>query len=172
MNKQLKYLAYTALFLAAALIIGVAENFLPPLFPYLPFVKIGFGNIVIIFALIVLGWKPAFIIAGLKSVLVPLFVGNPIMIAYSLPATLISITATYFLLHVKKLGIPSVSVVSAIIHTMIQLCVAALMTGTTLVFGYTPYLVVIAALSGFAVGLIATLAIKRIPFFKKENPNN
>lgn len=159
----IKNIAYTAVTLAAALIIGVIESLLPPVIPVLPFLRLGLSNIVLIFALVVLGAAPAYIIATLKSVLVPLFVGNPVMIAYSLPASIISLTVTALLAYTRKTGLPVISALSSLTHNMVQLCVAALMTGTAIVFGYAPYLVFAGTLTGIAVGFAAYLVIKFFP---------
>lgn len=156
-------IAFTAITLAIALIIGVIESLMPPIIPIVPFVRLGLSNIVLIFALVALGASPAFIIAILKSVLVPLFVGNPIMIAYSLPSAVASLAATALLAHTKKIGLPTVSVVAALIHNIMQLCVAAVMTGTTLVFGYAPYLIFVGSITGLVVGIAAWLTIKYFP---------
>lgn len=160
--RNTKKLALSALFLAVALIIGVIENLIPPIFPFLPYIKIGFSNIVIITAIIALSYRYALIISILKSVFVPLLVGNPIMIFYSLPAGLASAVLCSVLLATKKVGIPTVAILSAILHNVVQLAVAAIMTNA-LVFGYLPYFVVIGTLSGLATGTISFFVIKALP---------
>ncbi|MDD3947185.1 MAG: Gx transporter family protein [Clostridia bacterium] len=170
MNKfNAKMIAYTAITLSAALIIGVIESLLPPVIPALPFLRLGLSNIVLIFALVALGAAPAFTIAFLKSVLVPLLVGNPIMIAYSLPAALLSLGATALLVYTRKFGLPTVSTVASLVHNMVQLCVASLMTGTALVFGYAPYLIFTGTLTGLAVGFAAYLILRFFPKKLLEN---
>jgi len=169
MKEQLKYLALTGIFLGASLIIGLIEQYIPSLFPYFPFIKIGFSNIALLFALIILGYKPAYVIAILKSVAVPLFVGNPIMILYSLPAALVSLTVTIILVRLKKLSLVTVSTLSAIVNIFIQVCVCAIMTKSSLVFGYLIYLVIVSAVSGFAVGLITHFSVRKFPLEKLPN---
>ena len=96
MKLNSKRLALTGILLSFSLIIGTIENYLPPIIPGLPFVKIGFSNVVITFALLTCGLVPTLIIGVFKSVLVPLFVGNPMMIAFSLTATVICILISCF----------------------------------------------------------------------------
>lgn len=157
-----KKISVASMVLAVALIIGVIENFIPPIVPFLPYVRIGLSNVVIIFAIIILNYKYALAISVIKSTLVPLFVGNPVMILYSLPASVISTAISCFLLYSKKISIPSVSMLSAIIHNLIQLCIAALMTNA-LVFGYAPYFVIAGSVSGFVTGVAAFVLIKYLP---------
>ena len=80
-----KNLAIASMLLAASMIIGVVENLIPPIIPFLPYVKLGLSNVVIIIAILLLNYKYAFAIIALKSILVPLLVANPVMILYSLP---------------------------------------------------------------------------------------
>lgn len=158
-----KKIALTSITLAIALIIGTIESLMPPVIPVMPFVRLGLSNIVLIFALVTLGASPAFIIAILKSVLVPLFVGNPIMIAYSLPSAAASLAATALLANTQKIGLPTISVVAALVHNIVQLCVAAVMIGTTLVFGYAPYLIFVGSIAGLGVGIASWLLIRYFP---------
>lgn len=41
-STKIKKLSIIAIFLALALIIGVIENLIPPIIPFLPFIKLGF----------------------------------------------------------------------------------------------------------------------------------
>jgi heptaprenyl diphosphate synthase len=163
MKTPARRIAHTAIVLSAALIIGLIESLIPPVIPALPFLRLGLSNIALIFALIVLGAPPAYAIAIFKSVLVPLMVGNPVMIAYSLPSSVTALTATSLLARSQRLGLPVISAFSAIIHNMAQLCVAALMTGTPLVFGYAPYLIFTGIISGVGIGVISYLLIRYLP---------
>ncbi|HHU43684.1 MAG: Gx transporter family protein [Bacillota bacterium] len=162
-----KNLAIASMLLAASMIIGVVENLIPPIIPFLPYVKLGLSNVVIIIAILLLNYKYAFAIIALKSILVPLLVANPVMILYSLPSSLLSVALTTALLYTRRLSIPVISVLSAILHNIIQLCVAAIMTNS-LVFGFLPYFIIIGSVSGLITGIISFVTIKYIPpaFYK------
>ncbi|MBO5776107.1 MAG: Gx transporter family protein [Clostridia bacterium] len=163
MKLNTKKIALSGLMLALALIIGTIEHSIPPIFPTLPFVRIGFSNIVIIFSILTLGFFPAIIITTLKSILVPLFIGNPIMIIYSLGAAIVSIIIIALLLRTKKVGIPTVSIVGAIMHNLTQLLVAIIMTETVEVIGLAPQLAITGLLAGLATGIISYTLIKFMP---------
>ncbi len=160
-------IAYSAVLLAVSMIIGVIENLVPPLIPILPYVKIGFSNVVIIVAIILLDYRYALGIISIKSVLVPIFIGNPIMILYSLPSVVISTIVSALLVYTKKFGIPTISMVSAVVFNFVQLTVAVIMTNY-LVFGYLPYFIIIGSVAGLITGMIAYLTVKYIPK-KMEN---
>jgi len=163
MKLNSKRLALTGILLSFSLIIGTIENYLPPILPGLPFVKIGFSNVVITFALLTCGLVPTLIIGVFKSVLVPLFVGNPMMIAFSLTATVICILISYLLIKTKKIGIITIGISSAILHNLIQLCIASLIMTDSTVFGFLPYLAITGFLAGLVTGLINYLLIKFLP---------
>ncbi len=164
MKLNSKKLALSGIMLALALIVGTIENLIPPIVPILPFVKIGFSNIVSMFSLITIGFIPALIIISFKAILVPIFVGNPMMIAYSLPSSLISLLIVFIILKTKKVGIPTISIISAIVHNVIQLSVASIIMESTLVFGFTPYLILTGFISGLITGIITYLLLKFLPY--------
>lgn len=163
MSIRSKKLALTGILLSLALIIGVVENYIPPIIPYLPFIKIGLSNVVLLFACITIGFFPTITISLFKSILVPIFVGNPMMIAYSLSASLVSTTFSYLLLRTKKIGLPTIGIIGAITHNIIQLCIACLIMSDILVFGFLPYLVLTGGIAGVLTGLITYLLIKYMP---------
>ncbi|HHT83611.1 MAG: Gx transporter family protein [Christensenellales bacterium] len=157
-----KKLTLAALLLAVSMIVGIIENLIPPVIPMLPYIKIGLSNMVIIVTIVLLDYKYALAVIALKSIFVPIFVGNPVMILYSLPSSIASTALSSLLIYSKKLGIPSVSMLSAITHNILQLCVAAIMTNY-LVFGYLPYFIIIGSVSGFLTGVISYITIKYLP---------
>ncbi len=158
-----KKVAYTAILLAIALVIGIVENSLPAIVPALPFVKIGLSNTIIMFSLLSVGYSRTAIIGLGKSTIVPIFVGNPIMILYSLPATIISLSVAFLLLKCKKFGIISISVMSAVVHIVVQLIVAQIATSSPYVWGYLPYLAITSIVAGIGTGIVAWLLVKHIP---------
>ena len=163
MKKNSKKVALTGILLALAIIIGTIENHIPPIIPSLPFVKIGFSNVVLIFSSLTLGLIPTIIIASIKSIIVPIFMGNPMMIAYSLSASLIAVSLSYLLLYTKKFGIPTIAIVGAIAHNLVQLCVASLIMSNIFVFGFIPYLTATGFIAGLVTGIISYLLIRYMP---------
>ncbi|MGI6593925.1 MAG: Gx transporter family protein [Christensenellales bacterium] len=162
-NIKIKKLSITSIFLTLALILGVIENLIPPIIPFLPFIKIGLSNLILIFIIVVFSWKESLIISLLKSIIVPLMIGNPIMIIYSLPASLISTISNATLINLKKLSLVIISVLGAIVHNLIQLIVASFVLSSISVFALMPYLLLLAIISGLSIGLISFFLIKKIP---------
>ena len=150
-------IARAAMILASALILGLVENLLPSVVPAVPFIKLGLSNVAVAFA------PYAFLTAILKSVLVPLFVGNPVMIAYSLAGGFASCIVTVILIYVKKLSLPFISVLASLTHNFSQLGVAVLMTGSFAVAAYSPVLLLTGTAAGIVTGVIIYVAIKYLP---------
>jgi len=157
-----KSLAKLIILSTLALIIGVIESLIPPILPFLPFVRIGLANIVIIYAYLLLGSKQAYTIAIIKSIFTGLILGNPIMILYSLPSSLISLTTIILLFKANKNSLCAISSVGAVVHNLAQLVVAAIMTGTIAVVSYAPYFIIVGAIAGYVVGVLVLFLSKRV----------
>ena len=71
-----KRITKCAVLAVIAVIAGIIENMLPPLFPFAPGVRLGLANVVITFALVTQGLTSASIVLVIKIILVALFSGN------------------------------------------------------------------------------------------------
>ncbi len=156
-------IARAAMILASALILGLVENLLPPVVPAVPFIKLGLSNVAVAFAALTLGAPYAIMTAVLKSVLVPLFAGNPVMIAYSLAGGFLSAAVTVILIYIKKLSLPFISVLASLTHNFAQLSVAVLMTGSLAVTAYAPVLAFAGVAAGIITGVTIYVAVKYLP---------
>lgn len=156
-------LAMLAIFSAMALILALFEYLLPPIVPVLPFAKVGISHIIILAVLIIMRWNDALIVFTIRSVFLAIFTGNPSMLLYSIPAGLISLVIMMTLLKTRKFSIPAISMASGSIHNLVQIIVAAAITGSFAVFAYLPYLMVFGAIAGLVTGMVCYLLIKKLP---------
>ena len=162
MNITLKKITLTSILSCCALIAFVIENILPPIF--IPGARIGLSNIFILVCLITLGIKYGFCALLIKIVLGSIFSGNISAMLYSLPSGLISFSIESFLIfYTKKFSLISISIVGAIINSLIQNIVFCIEINSFDYLAYLPYLTLIALFSGLLVGFITYLIIKRIP---------
>ena len=156
---SVKRLVSDGVLTAFALIIFILEMQLPPLLP-IPGIKLGLSNIVTLFALCFLGGKDAFLIVTARILLGAALTGNPAAMLYSLAGGLCCLgveSLLFFVCHIKPIW--AVSAVGAIIHNTAQLAAAALVTKTSAVFFYLPFLWAAAIPTGLFTGLcIAYLA--------------
>lgn len=158
-----KKIAMVGILTALALIISLFESLLPPIIPVLPFARIGVSQIIILAALIILGPAEAAVVLLVRSVLVAIFIGNPSMMLYSIPAGLVSLSLMTLLLKSRKFSVIIISMASGAVHNLIQLGAAAFITKSSAVFFYAPYLMVFGAVAGIVTGLVCFIVIKKLP---------
>lgn len=158
-----KKIAMLALFSALGLIVFIIENQFPPLF--VPGAKMGLANIFSLAALILYGPIEALVVVAVRTVLGSLFAGNVSMLLYSLTGGVISLALSAILIYIAypRVSILAVSVAAAVLHNIVQNAVFVLVTGTSLMFSYMPYLALIGVLSGAIVGAVVTIIFKKVP---------
>ena len=149
-----KKLTKTAVLLAVALLLGFVETWLPPIFPLLPYARIGLGNAAILLALLWIGVPHAAVIMVLKCVVIGLFSGAPVMILYSLGGSILSFVVMAILLRIGANGVPAVSAAGGVMHNLGQVLVAMAITGTTGIAVLLVYLSLFGFVAGAIIGVI------------------
>ena len=80
------------------------------------------------------------------------------------PAGIVSLTLETALIYfTRKISVVAISVVGAVINSLVQDIVFYFVTKSLYVITYLPYLVLIGAVSGFIVGLIIYFVVKALP---------
>ena len=154
-------LTQMALLTAIALTIFMVEAQIPPIVP-LPGVKLGLSNIVTVFAVFSLGPGEAAAILFCRIFLGSIFAGNFSSILYSASGGTLAILVTIFLRKVlthKQLWIAGS--LGAIAHSIGQVAMAVVVTGTPTIAVYLPILVVISIITGMFTGLCAQFLVNR-----------
>ena len=158
---KVKKLTVMALLCAIALTIFMIEAQIPPLVP-IPGVKLGLSNIVTVFAVFVLGPAEAAVILFGRIFLGAVFAGNFSSILYSASGGLLAILVTIGLrklLTQQQLWIAGC--LGAIAHSIGQMAMAVLVTGTISIAVYLPIMIVCSIVTGIFTGLCAQLLVKR-----------
>ena len=157
-----KKIALLGILAGIGLIAFMLESLIPV--PFLPGAKLGFANIFSLLALLLYGLPEALIVVTVRTVLGSLFAGNVSMLLYSLTAGLVSTCVSRLLLcALPRVSFLCVSVAGAIVHNLVQLFVYCALTGTALLFVYSPYLCLMGAGAGVVVGLAVTFVLKALP---------
>lgn len=164
MKKTLPSLTLRALLISIALVFAYVE-FLLPLPVFLPGMKIGLANIVTIFALYRLTMQDAVICTGLRIFLSSLLFGSMLSLAYSVAGAVCSLLGMW--LARKWFSVVGVSVIGGILHNLGQIVVAIILVRTIALAWYFPFLVACGTISGTCIGILAGLAIRRIPVQQK-----
>ena len=154
-------LTQMALLSAIALTIFVLEAQIPPLVP-IPGIKLGLANIVTVFAVFTLGsWEAALILA-VRIFLGAVFAGNFSTIFYSLAGGCLAILSAIALKRIlKNKQLWVAGTVGAIAHSIGQMAMAVLLTGTPGLVIYLPVMLVIGIVTGSFTGLCAQFLLNR-----------
>ncbi len=158
-----KRISSLSLLCALALLAYLLEGLFPPLF--IPGAKLGISNIFTLLALVLFGGREALLTVLVKCLLGTVFGGNFSALMYALPASLIALGAEYFLFRFvfPKISLVSVSVAAALLHSAVQNVVFALVIRSAYALVYLPYLCIVGAIAGVAVGFAVYLTVKILP---------
>ncbi len=161
-------IALVAILCALALSLGWLEGLIPQI-PFLPpGAKLGFSNIITMFAAGNLGFPSAMLIAFVKGAFAFLTRGVTAGIM-SLSGGLLSAAAMYLLMRYaqKHLGLIGISVICALMHNLGQLAAAILITSTN-ISAYAPALAVFGIVTGTVNGIILRAVIPALEKIKKH----
>lgn len=156
-----KDIALYGMLIALAMVLSFIETMIP--IPMgIPGIKLGLANLVVIVCLYTLGERAAFTVSLIRILLIGFTFANLSTMMYSVAGGMVSFLIMAAAKRFSSLSMPAVSVAGAISHNLAQLVFAAVIVGTAGVFSLLPYLITAAVLSGFVIGIIAILVIKRI----------
>lgn len=164
-----KKIAVLALLTGLSLITFIIESLFPTMI--IPGAKPGFANIFSLVALIMYSPVEAFTVVALRTLLGAVYAGNVSALLYSFTGGVVSMGVSSILIYLvhPKVSLMAVSVAAAVAHNITQNVVFVFLSGTTLMFGYMPYLVLLGIISGAIVGGVTILIFRGVPenVFKK-----
>lgn len=158
-SSNMRRFVLSALLVGLALVLSLVDTAISAAIPVLPGFKLGLANVVTLFALYYLGTKEALAISVARCLLAALLSGAVTMLFFSLAGALLSLAVMALLKN--RISVIKVSVSGGIAHNMAQAAVAVFLTATPQVSYYIPFLVVLGAVSGFFIGLLCTLLLRR-----------
>lgn len=158
-----KKIAVLAIFTALSLITFIIENQFPPML--IPGAKMGLANIFSFAALIIYSPWEAFLIVAIRTALGAVYAGNVSAVMYSFTGGVVSMAVSSVLTYTvyPRISVMAISVCAAVAHNITQNIVFIIISGTALMLGYMPYLILIGILAGAIVGGVIMLIFKKIP---------
>lgn len=158
---KIRKLTRMALLTAIALTIFLVEAQIPALVP-IPGIKLGLSNVVTVFAVFLLGGKEAAAIMFVRIFLGAIFSGQFGTIFYSAAGgSLAWLTAIGLKQVLTKKQIWVAGCLGAIAHSIGQMIVAVLLTGTPGLVIYLPVMILCSVMTGLFTGLCAQLLVNR-----------
>lgn len=158
---KVKKMTLLALLSAIALTIFMVETQIPALVP-IPGVKLGLANIVTVFTVFALGAKEGVIVLFIRIFLGAVFAGNFSTILYSAAGGACAIGVTILLRKIltkKQLWVAGC--LGAIAHSIGQMTMAILLTGTPSLAVYLPVMIAVSIVTGAFTGLCAQFLVNR-----------
>lgn len=160
-----KKVVLLSLFLAIAGILHIVEGWVPIPLP-VPGVKLGLANVVSLIVIGVFGWRDAFYLGIARVCLGSLFAGTLMGPTFfmSLSGAVFSIGMMGWL-HKKMNSIFSfqgISVAGAVVHNLAQIVAVAILTSSSSLLWYVPYLVLFAVPTGLVTGITTVYFFRKI----------
>ncbi|MDE6585259.1 MAG: Gx transporter family protein [Clostridia bacterium] len=161
--KTAKKIAVLAMFTGLSLIMFIIESLFPPML--IPGAKMGLANIFSFAALIMYSPLEAFIVVAVRTGLGAIYAGNVSALLYSFTGGVVSMAVSSILMYTvyPKISVMSVSIAAAVAHNITQNVVFVFLSGSALLFGYMPYLVLLGIVSGAIVGGVTMLVFRGVP---------
>ena len=156
-----KTVSHIALLTSLALIFSYVEAIIP-YNPAIPGIKLGIANVVTVIALYKFGWRDAACVSVLRIVLAGLLFNGVFGMLYSLAGASVSFACMLLLKKSKIFSIVGVSMAGGVLHNLGQLLVAAALIEDLRIFFYFPVLLFSGIVSGIAIGIAATLILKKL----------
>lgn len=129
--------------------------------PSVPGIKIGLSNALVILLLYTYGMGYCILYQLCRIVLTSLLFGNVFACLFSLAGAGCSLLIMYICKKIRFIDVSANSMIGGIAHNMAQLAVVAVLIHHASVWYYFPVLLLAGALSGYAVGMIGTIILRR-----------
>ncbi|MBQ7040050.1 MAG: Gx transporter family protein [Clostridia bacterium] len=159
-----KMLVVSAL-VATGIILGYVENMFSPIIPVYG-LKIGFSNLVVIFALYKFNTKTALIIGALKSLLTGILFSGLMSVPYSATGIMFSVFTMHFLKNCEKISEIGVSVSGSGMFQVGQVLVASAILKSEAPLYYLSYLLMGSVPCGVVSGIIVSILRKKSGIIK------
>ncbi|MCI7146412.1 MAG: Gx transporter family protein [Clostridiales bacterium] len=146
--------------------IALIFSYIEVLIPFnmgIPGVKLGIANLVIIISLYYLNGRYALAVNLLRIFISGFLFSGVFGIIYSLAGGLLSLLCMVLLKKTNLFSVTGVSMAGGVVHNLGQMIIAAVLVGNVKVFVYFPVLVFSGVASGFIIGILAFLILKRLP---------
>lgn len=142
--------------LALAVVLNIIETVIPFFNGYIPGLKLGLANTIILFVLYMYSFKEALYVSILRVLLVGILRTGLFSIAFffSLGGAILSIVMMALFKKISKLSIVGISIIGSVFHSIGQILVAIVIIDTTKMIYYLPWLLAISVPTGILVGLV------------------
>lgn len=155
----MKKLTLNSILISLAVVLSFIERLIPlNLIVPMPGIKLGFANIVTMFALFCVDIPSAIIITILRCILSSLLFGGMTSLLYSLSGAFLALIAMILLKlgYNKVFTLLGISIGGAAAHNIGQILMASIMMKNFAIFAYLPILLLASLVTGLITAIIAS----------------
>lgn len=163
---ELRKLTQLSMLLALSVVLNIFESMIPVLGNIIPGSKLGLANVVVLFVIVIYGFKDAISLSLMRVILVGILRTGlfNIVFFFSLSGAIMSVIAMYLAHRFTKLSIVGVSIIGSIFHSIGQIIIAVIGLNTPNLIFYLPYLLLLSVPTGIVIGMIS----KKVIFFYQK----
>lgn len=157
---KMQRLCVMAMLTASAIVLSILESFIPV---FVPGVKLGLANVIILIMLYEFKVYEAFGVNILRLLLVGILKGTLLSPTFlmSLSGGMLSFLIMFLFSRIKVFSCIGVSVLGSVGHATGQILVAIIMLSTSAVLYYLPFIGILSVLTGALSGVITRIYLKR-----------
>lgn len=157
---KMQRLCVMAMLTASAIVLSILESFIPV---FVPGVKLGLANVIILIMLYEFKVYEAFGVNILRLLLVGILRGTLLSPTFlmSLSGGMLSFLIMFLFSRIKVFSCIGVSVLGSVGHATGQILVAIIMLSTSAVLYYLPFIGILSVLTGALSGVITRIYLKR-----------
>lgn len=157
---KLRRIVILSVLLASAVVIGYIESFIPAFF--IPGVKLGLANIVILICILNFKWYEALIISLFRCIIVSLIIGTFLNVSFlmSIAGAIFSFIGMEIIVKTKMKFIIFISIIGSTLHSIGQITMAMIIMNTASIFYYLPFILLLSIPTGLFVGIVVNLIQK------------
>lgn len=128
----------------------------------IPGVKLGFANIVVVFALYKIDFKSALAISFVRILIMSALFGNPTMALYSLAGGMLSLIVMQTLKKTGVFSVLGVSMAGGVFHNVGQVLMAIVVMETVGLLSYLAPLIIIGIITGLFIGFVTIKTLEHL----------
>ena len=157
---SVKRLAVIAMLMAMAIVLSILESFIPV---FIPGVKLGLANVIILIMLYEFKIKEAFLVDLLRILAVGILRGTLMSPTFvmSLSGGMLSFLVMLLFSRIKIFSVIGVSVLGSISHCIGQIIAAMILLSSQAVVYYLPFIMLLSCVTGVLSGIITKIYLKR-----------
>lgn len=159
-----------AMFLSLAVVLNIVESFIPVFASFMPGIKLGLTNIVILLVLYFYSFKDALFVSILRVFLVGILRTGLFSMSFffSLGGSILSIIMMYIFKKCSKLSMIGISVIGALSHSIGQIIVAIVSLKNINMVYYLPWLLIFSIPTGILIGVISKQILSHLEKILKK----